>query len=231
MIVEKKILLSLLIAAMAAEARSDSITSDFASGADGWRAVDINIPNYSSAAATYAVAYSNSGGNPDGFIALADPSGSTFYFDAPAKFLGNQNASYGQSLSWDIRSIFAVGTVLNLAPADLVLSGGGITLVYDAPFAPTPGSWTSFNVILNESGWKNGSLLGANATASDMHAVLSSLSSLRILGEYGDGTDTGNLDNIALGSNAAPLPATATGGALMLGAFGMSRCYGRARKQ
>ena len=57
---------------------------------------------------------------------------------------------------------------------------------------------------------------GAAATDAQILAVLSDLDSLWIRGEYQNGSDYGRLDNVVMGLNAVPLPASAL---LLAGAF------------
>src|SRR5207247_11250019 len=57
----------------------------------------------------------------------------------------------------------------------------------------------TYMVGLNEqAGWRNGSLAGPPPTQEQMLRVLSSLTELRIRGEYSTTPDTGGLDNVIL---------------------------------
>lgn len=81
---------------------------------------------------------------------------------------------------------------------DIVLVGGGVTLVFDTPYNPGT-NWTVYSIPLHESaGWKN-KATGLPPTHAEMLAVLSSLTELRIRGEYEVLADTGCLDNVVLG--------------------------------
>lgn len=207
-IVSRLALAALACAALlagAAEARADAIAfSTFDADADGWNAVSLN--GSGAVTLTSAVTWNAAGGNPGGHISRADPqSGSTFYFNAPAKFLGDVSAAYGGTLSYQVRH--SGGTVYNAA--DVILTGGAtpLTLVFDAAPHPTT-AWTPFAIPLSAGQWRVGSLSGAFATAEQIMDVLSGLTSLRIRGEYIDGTsETGRLDNLSL-NEPVPEPAT-----------------------
>src|SRR5262245_55662438 len=74
-------------------ANAYKVTSDFASDTDGWTLVN---------GAT--MEYIADGGNPGGFVRGTDhPSGTIWYFEAPAKFLGNKLGAYN-SLTYELRS-------------------------------------------------------------------------------------------------------------------------------
>ena len=62
-----------------------------------------------------------SGGNPGGFLQVTDQTlGSTMYFVAPSKFLGNQSAAYGNTLTFDVQQSFSTSP---FADTDLILQG------------------------------------------------------------------------------------------------------------
>lgn len=167
-----------------------SVVSTFDSGADGWTATgDIAGP----------VTWLATGGNPGGNISIADAvTGGTTYFVAPAKFLGNQLDSYGAFLSFDLRQSYT-GAANQFDASDIILTGAGITLVYDTPVNPGNNLWTSYNVSLTESaGWHISTLTGALPTQAQMEATLADLTDLQIRAEFQTGPDTGSLDNVTL---------------------------------
>jgi hypothetical protein len=206
----QKILLTLLcLFCFCAKAQ---ITSDFNSSADGWTTIVV------SAGQTYAVTYNSAGGNPGGFISVdlssTLPTPYYFYtdrfFDAPAKFLGNHNLSYNQNLTFDLQQSSS-GT--DVTAAEVILTGGGISVVHPVSSSPSTSSWSSYSVLLKETGWKVGSLTGAAATLNDMKTVLSNITALRIRSQFiGNftGNYSGRLDNVVLNIATLATPPSIT---------------------
>ncbi|KFP41540.1 Laminin subunit gamma-2, partial [Chlamydotis macqueenii] len=97
-----------------------NITSTFQQGAEGWRGIHESGP---------PAQLQWSPRHRDVFIAArrSEP----IYFVAPAKFLGNQQLSYGQTLSFDYR-LDRGGR--QSSPHDVVLEGDGLRVT--APFLP-----------------------------------------------------------------------------------------------
>ncbi|MBI3977459.1 MAG: hypothetical protein HY331_04660 [Chloroflexi bacterium] len=142
------------------------------------------------------------GGNPGGYISASDDvSGGTWYFRAPQQFHGDFSGAYGYALTFDLRQ-----SALDeqfVAP-DVMLSGGGLTLVHNA--GRNPGLlWTSYSVPLSEDGWRH-QVTGLPVDREGMLRVLSSVTDLRIRGEYRTGSDTGSLDNVVIRGVGTPPP-------------------------
>ncbi|MCM0080321.1 hypothetical protein L4X63_01850 [Geomonas sp. Red32] len=162
------------------------VASSFTSGDEGWRVV--GDAQGTSTLPTYRA----TGGNPGGYLEAVDNAdGITWYWVAPAQFLGDDSSSYGKSLEFDLRQST---TQSQYADHDIILVGGGITLTYDTLPHPQT-TWTHYNIQLTESGWKNGT---ADATRADFQTVLAAVTSLTIRGEFVVGPDTGGLDNVRL---------------------------------
>jgi hypothetical protein len=166
--------------------------STFDSNAEGWAVIGngVGTPTYQA-----------TGGNPGGYVSATDQTDDTTWFwSAPAKFLGNKSAAYGGVLRFDLRqdSIDA-----QFQEYDVILDGAGLRLVLEATYTPRT-SWTSYIVILDErAGWfKDGT--NNPPTAGEMQAVLADLTALRIRGEYRDGNDTGGLENVRLEGPSSP---------------------------
>ena len=184
------IMSGLIIGIVAAYAQVDSspvaiMQSTFDTDADGWTAT------FDSTGASWQA----SGGNPGGYIQASDTGqGQVWYWNAPAKFLGNQSAADG--LTFDL---WQTPTTTQFNSPDVVLVGGGITLQFNTSY--NPGStWTSYAVLLSPTaGWWN-QAADAPATQADMETVLSSLTNLQIRGEYSGDLDTDGLDNVILSS-------------------------------
>ena len=137
-----------------------------------------------------------------------------WYFNAPAKFLGNQWAAYGGSLNFVLSS--AEG---NFDQANLNLMGTGNFVVLECttckmnagvtlamPLSATfafDGSTTQFVLPLTENaGWlkdpKNVILPWSQPTQCEVVEVLSKLSAIKILGDFTRGYETVALDSVFL---------------------------------
>ncbi|HRJ31028.1 MAG TPA: gliding motility-associated C-terminal domain-containing protein [Cyclobacteriaceae bacterium] len=175
------------------------IISTFDTGAEGWTAID----NLTGPLPTYVA----TGGNPGGFIQVVDGVGGTAtYFVAPAKFLGDRSASFGQLLQFDLQ----VSVTANSSTAGVRLTGGGLVLVKlltpEFSLPVTAPNWSSFSFRLDESvAWRVTSTTGPLATNAQIQTVLASLTELAINGEYSTAAaDGGGLDNVVLGEANAP---------------------------
>jgi Laminin B (Domain IV)/VPDSG-CTERM motif len=175
-----------------------SSISTFDIGTEGW-----------SAAGDVAglVTWSATGGNPAGHVELTDQViGGVTYFVAPAQFHGDHSAAYGTSLTFDLRQSYP-GSPNQFDDSDVILTGGGLTLVFDTPVNPSNNSWTSYNVLLNDSsGWHVSTLSGALATQAQIQTTLANITDLSIRAEYQTGPDTDSLDNVFLFSRPSSIP-------------------------
>jgi laminin B (domain IV) len=120
--------------------RAAATISTFNTDTEGWSAVgDVAGP----------VTWLSSGGNPAGHIELTDQViGGVTYFVAPAKFHGNYSSAYGTSLTFDLRQSYT-GSPNQFDDSDVILVGGGLTLVFDTPMNPANNGWTLYNVPLS----------------------------------------------------------------------------------
>jgi hypothetical protein len=140
------------------------------------------------------------GGNPGGNICGVDHAfGDTWYFVAPAKFQGDASGAWGKRLTFDLKQY----TIYNqIRGRDVVLNGGGLAVANNMRFAPGL-DWTPYAFTLDDtSGWiiDDPGGHGPAATEAQLRAVLGSLTSLRIRGEYVDGElDKACLDNVYFG--------------------------------
>jgi hypothetical protein len=174
-----------------------TVRSDFASDTEGWLLfgdATTSVPGFVAA-----------GGNPGGYLHGSDQTvGGVWYWQAPAKFLGNRSLSFGQTLSFDLRMR---GSGSLFEDSDVRLEGGGQSLHVDLSPVPQNVPWTSYSVALNESGgWRVGSFNGAAATDAQIQQALTNLAALRIRGEFISGPDNGDLDNVVMA--AVPEPQT-----------------------
>ena len=168
------------------------IKSGFDTGIDGWSFV-ADVKEFD---------WVSTGGNPGGYLEAVDyATGQVWYFVAPEKYLGNKGAYSGGTLQFDLRQST---TSSQVADDDVVLTGGGLTIVLDTGSHPGL-DWTHYSVNLDTaSDWRVGTSAGAVATQAQINTVLSDLTALHIRGEYVSGSDTGGLDNVEMtASNAA----------------------------
>ena len=172
--------------------------SNFDFDSDGWLVKDLPYPSPGAPPAplgTYVPTYQGTGGNPGGHLSLSDPTANAWSWYAPAKFLGNKQAAYGGTLSFDLK---VTGLGSPFVEEDVILVGGGLTLVFTLP-APPGITFTTYHIGLTQAGWKRDTRTGAAATLSDMTTVLGALTDIYIRGEYLLSTDdVGRIDNVVL---------------------------------
>jgi hypothetical protein len=176
----------------ASRALATIITSTFDNDTEGWTFV--GDPN-----STLAFTPNGPAGL-GGAIQLTDGSqGTTDYFVAPAKFLGDLSAFYHGSQSSELRTS---GTIVpDTTDGDLILSGPAGSLF---AFFPSGGA-----VTLDETApFHFGSATGPDATAAQVQAVLANVTSLKIRADFANGPEVTTLDNFSLSTGAAggPVP-------------------------
>lgn len=217
---------SILAALLALPAMA--ITFDFASGTQGWTGANLlefppGGPETGSGYGTVPITHQTNGGNPGGYVSIVDPDDGVFYFTAPASILGNQSSAYGTTFSYDLNP---GGDNYDSQP-DVMLIGGGLTLVKDLGPATPTGIWTTSSVVLNEgAGWHKVTLQGEAPTAAEFQNVLGSLTALRIRGEYlagGAGVEMAGLDNVTFQGATVPEPTSCVLVGLGLLGFGLGR--------
>jgi gliding motility-associated-like protein len=187
------------------------VVSDFSSSADGWSTIVVN------ASQSYAPTYNSTGGNPAGNLSVDLTTASPYYFypdrffDAPAKFLGNKSLSYNRALTFDLQQ---TQNGSNNTAAEVVITGGGISIYYPITVFPSTSSWSSYSVLLKETaGWKTGFVGGAATTLNEMKTVLANITSFRIRSQFigsFTGSYSGRLDNVVLNVAALATPPTIT---------------------
>ncbi|XP_009992988.1 PREDICTED: laminin subunit gamma-2-like [Chaetura pelagica] len=169
-----------------------NITSTFQQGAEGWRGVQ---------GSSSPAQLQWSPRHQDVFLTARTPQ--PIYFVAPAKFLGNQQLSYSQILSFDYRLDRG-----GLQPSlhDVVLEGDGLRVT--APFLPQGkvlpcGVSQTYTFRLDEQPSSNWS---PRLNHLEYRRLLGNLTGLWIRGTFGE-YSTGYLDNVTL------VPAQAGAGA------------------
>ncbi|NXC41082.1 LAMC2 protein, partial [Penelope pileata] len=159
------------------------ITSSFQQGAEGWTGVH---KDGSPAELQWSPRHQ------DVFITARRRE--ELYFMAPAKFLGNQQLSYGQTLSFDYR--LDRGELLP-SPHDIVLEGGGlqVTATFLPPGKALPcGVSQTYTFRLDEhpsSRWS------PRLNYFEYRRLLGNLTALRIRATFGE-YSTGYIDNVTL---------------------------------
>ena len=185
-----------LASAVPAAAATYLAQSTFGTGADGWRLT-------STLGYDGPVSWSNTGGNPGGFIYGQDPDTGAFGFLAPAKFRGPVAAALHHELYFDVAAYQQPD-----GPTSWVGMRGtnGLELVcsYASPAAPM--TWYRRTVWMDATGgW---TVVGTGLPASDAQilSVLQNLAGLAICAEFVEGfpNDISGLDNVTL----VPEPAT-----------------------
>jgi hypothetical protein len=159
--------------------------STFDSSGQGWN-VEGDVTNLMFQAAI---------GNPGGCLQASDRHlGPTWYWVAPSNYFGNWSGAYGGWLQFDLKQSATTGQTIE--EPDVLLTGGGLTLIFNTVTNP-PTSWASYKVPLHqEKGWTKEN--GSSVTQVEMLHVLSSVTALRIRGEFSTLADVGWLDNVAL---------------------------------
>lgn len=191
------VLLPFLMSGSPAAAQTVLASSTFNSNTEGW-----TVRNYLDS--VIGITHFSTGGNPGGFVRTTDPVDSnTSFFVAPAPFLGNKAHAHGGTLAFDLRQSHQDAQYND---NDVILKGGGLTLVLDLPVNPATSTWTNYVVPLSAGGWKVGTLGGSTATEAEMQQALQNMTDLRIRAEYRSGNDSVDLDNVVLTSNPDVVP-------------------------
>ena len=162
--------------------------------------------------------YKTSGGNPEGYITWVGDQRDWWYFTTySSKYSGDRSFALGKKLTFDLKTDSTNPPDYGMFLPFVVISGkdgsGSPMHLYQpqakfgqAHFEEPGATWTSYSITLNSSAdWivsdKSSLSGGSAATDADIRQVLSTLTSLRIRGEYGSYRSTGALDNVVLGAD------------------------------
>jgi len=169
--------------------------SAFTLDADGWIPVQIIAPALRhSPGVPYVAKWHPSGGNGDDGCLYVDATGTTTYWQAPAKFLGNKSVAYGGSLTFSLKS-----PMLPYFDQDVILVGGNIVAVHQLSKI-TVKTWNNYGVPLYAGSWHKDTDYGDLLTEAELRLVLGNLTMLRIrAGAIGVGfSGAAWLDNVSL---------------------------------
>jgi hypothetical protein len=189
MIHPRPLILSLLAcsaAALAPAARAD-LHYGFDTDAQGWTVFDGGD-----------LSHQTVGGNPGGFLQIADSSSGDYRLVAPASALGNWLGYLGGTLSFDARNLN--GDAPDWPEFGQVTLGSGSTvLVVDGvagEVPPADGQWHHYSMVLDTA-----------AFGAALPSVLAHLDTLYIKAEFHNGvSEVAGIDNIRI--TAVPEPTT-----------------------
>jgi hypothetical protein len=176
------------ITALASPANSQTITSGFDSGLEGWTSNG------------GAVSWVSSGGSPGGYLQQSDNASSWMTVSAPSAFHGNLSAFLGGTLSFDARN-FGGAPDLTSAPlfgtVTITGSGGSATRTLGGLGQPPVDQlWHAYSATLSSALW-SGNLVGA----------LSNVTSISVVLEFNnDIVETAGFDNFTLQAVATTVP-------------------------
>lgn len=190
------------------------IISDFTLSSENWKVIDLadtyNAGPYTSILiGPYNPSWISKAGPTQGSIYHLDTPENSFYFSAPAKFLGDLTWSYNSLLTYDLRS----GTDPTgnwYSEADVILTGANNVVLVAHTFPFPERTWNTSPLLMAESYWRVGNFNGPKPTITQFLEVLSSVRSLWIRGEYYNGFDSVYLDNVHLYGSTEPRRASAT---------------------
>lgn len=182
--------------------------SYFESGAEGWTAIRTTAAPFdpSTLVPTKFLTWIATDGNPDGYFQHVDAGDGVYsYWSAPSTFLGNKSAAYGGVLSYDLTQS-ENGPIARL---DVVLQGGGLTLVFDTPYNPKRDRWTRYHLLLAPgAGWQVTDFNGPAATQEQLQQSLAAVTGLFIRAEFSNALDIDGIDNVVLTGPSSSCPSS-----------------------
>jgi Laminin B (Domain IV)/FlgD Ig-like domain len=190
--ITRQALTAVVFAISWAAAPASATNSTFDTSNEGWAIVSYPFQSHVAEPGTAPLPFDGSFGHPPGSVRVGDVFGETGV-SAPAAFLGDKSASYGDTLTYDIFLRFTD----HVAYPAVVLNGGTMSLYYDA-LSPALNTWEHQVVPLSETGWRV-SDSGLLATQGQFQAVLQNLVGLYIYTEWNTGDDDTNVDNVNMG--------------------------------
>lgn len=173
------------IAAAGAPSPSFPVVSGFSTNNEGWI-----IPFNGNPAA-----YSNTGGNPGGYIRYVSAGSAPSDIRAPSKFLGDWSSLDGAgSLSY-AHAVFNQSSVNATFSNAVTISGPGGRAIWTGPAAPAPNSgWQNLRIPILSNSWM--------LTSGDWVSLLTNVTTLNVRLELyansAGGVDQEGIDNVRL---------------------------------
>jgi len=193
-------------------ASATQIASTFDTDLDGW-----------TSSSGGSMTFATTGGNPGGFLRDLDLDNTDMFVSAPAKFLGDQSAFAGGSVSFD-------GLELDAGPGNyqpygtITLRSGATSIQADlVPLGNPTATWSTFSIPLSAATF--------GTTPNTFASVLGNLTAVEVLTESKIGViETVGFDNFSLTTPVPePTSAAAVGTMLMLLCAG-TRCARKSRR-
>jgi hypothetical protein len=187
------VLVAAVIAAPAAHGQNIMAESTFDVNDEGWTMWDSILGG------PLPVIWSSAGGHPGGHIYLKDPSGGSFAFRAPAKFLGDMTCAFNGTISRDLKTDH-----FDPGGRDMGLSiyGTGNIAIWNTEHMNVLNTWVTSVWTLNKGGgWTFRNILGIDspATNDNILQVLHNVTVISIWTETIVGMDeTTRLDNVRI---------------------------------
>ena len=179
----------------------------FDNNAEGWYVVDRDPSTQMYAGLHAPPVYRGAGGNPGGFLQSSDGFGD-WYWRAPSTYYGNKSGFCGAKLSFDLITDGKDVLVPN-SPQGVIIGNTITELYYDFSPMDVINTWKHFEVPLCSANWKvlfdPVAQRGDPATPAQFQGILATLTTLDILGEFGNGPDTGGLDNVCIACCTNPV--------------------------
>lgn len=173
------------------------VMSTFDSDAEGWQAADlVGAGDYNTVLSTFPVTWHGTGGADGGYISAADPTTNTYFFQAPAAYLGDKSTYVGGTLSFAIHT-----TDINYFGDRVVVLHGnnGTTLVSEVAQPNQVNVWLNYGVNLTGSQFRYTNQGGSVVSDADFLAVLGDLKALYIPAEFATPViETTGLDSVVL---------------------------------
>lgn len=187
----RKFIVSAAIALLSHSVHAAVITSNsFDTGNEGWRIGELFSIGTTSIANWDSVLQR---------INTEDTYSNTAFF-APTSYLGNQSASFGGTIEFDLGDAF--NDAVPYSPLALI---SGTTVLYANRSAPpsTTNALTKFVITLTGQNFFTGHPYGGatvQASNEQLQAVLSNLDNIAIFADWKSGDDFSQLDNVSLRS-------------------------------